>query len=93
MRKSLNWFLNNGCELQNPDPLMLTMIYSESRGNPCDGCGCKDTCPAWPLINQPEELVTKPVRNDPPKETTAQIAERLGISKNEVRRRRRVGAF
>lgn len=49
-RLSLDWFIENGCELQRPAVAMLAMIYTSTHGEPCRGCNCKSTCPAWPKV-------------------------------------------
>jgi hypothetical protein len=47
---TLAWFAENGCELHSPDPKLLLVIYTAQDGDPCTGCRCKDTCPAWPKV-------------------------------------------
>jgi hypothetical protein len=48
----LEWFFENGCELQRPAAGMLSAIYLASYGQPCRECNCKDTCPAWPKVQR-----------------------------------------
>jgi hypothetical protein len=50
MRLSMVWYVENGCELQRPDPTLLMLIYASTHGQPCNGCNCKSTCPAWPKV-------------------------------------------
>jgi len=47
---TIEFLRENGCELNSPDPRMLELIYTSTGGNPCNGCNCKPTCPAWPKI-------------------------------------------
>jgi hypothetical protein len=89
--KSINWFLENGCELQKPDKGMLIAIHGMSRGNPCSECNCKDTCPAWQILQNEEKQAknSKFEQKDIPvkrrsSETNAQFAKRLGISKRQA---------
>jgi hypothetical protein len=50
--RSVNWFVDNGCELVKPNIEVFFGVYSLSNGQPCRGCNCKDTCPAWPKVNE-----------------------------------------
>lgn len=49
----IQWFVDNGCELTSPSVEMFREVHLVSRGDPCRECNCKDTCPAWPKLNQP----------------------------------------
>jgi len=49
-KKSVKWYVDNGCELPGPSMGMFKKIYASSGGNPCKGCDFKDTCKAWSLI-------------------------------------------
>jgi hypothetical protein len=89
-RKSSDWYVRNGCELQNPSMKMFEQVYSMSGGNPCDGCNCKDTCNAWPLVNTSSSK-SQPTTSTEKVETNAEIAARLGISKRQVAKRRKQG--
>lgn len=82
-----DWFFENGCELCKPSPDIFFAVFMATNGNPCDGCNCKDTCPAFPLITHPAAKAqpTKKV------ETNADIAERLGVSKRQVAKMRQRG--
>ena len=51
---SLNWFVENGCELQRPELSLLAAIFYSQDGRPCDGCNCKNTCPAWLEVRKEE---------------------------------------
>lgn len=53
---NLQWFFDNGCELQRPDPGMLSAIWALENGDPCRRCNCKDTCPAWPKARKHEPI-------------------------------------
>lgn len=44
------WFIDNGCELTRPSLIIFRGVYDLSGGKPCNGCNCKDTCPAWPKL-------------------------------------------
>lgn len=55
----LMWFVENGCELQKPNIEMLAKIHQVSGGNPCSGCNCKKTCPAWPKLVKINNAATK----------------------------------
>ncbi len=46
----MGWFIKNGCELTKPDLEIFVGVFGLANGNPCNGCNCKDTCPAWPLL-------------------------------------------
>lgn len=59
MMPSEQWLREHGCELTKGLDL-LSQIYAMSRGNPCNGCNCKDTCPAWAEM-KPQAL-TAPAR-------------------------------
>lgn len=50
---TLQWLLDNGCELQRPNRLMLLTVFEATNGNPCKDCHCKDTCPAWATMRTP----------------------------------------
>lgn len=50
------WFSENGCELATPSFQMLVAIFDVERGEPCRRCNCKETCQAWPKV---QELATK----------------------------------
>jgi len=50
-RHDTKWFIENGCKLTKPDPMMLILIHRTQNGDPCKGCNCKHTCPAWPKVN------------------------------------------
>lgn len=62
----MNWFVDNGCELTAPSIQIFYGVYALSGGNPCHGCNCKSTCPAWPKLNvkpsgmSPARLDTRP---------------------------------
>lgn len=49
--KDIQWFIDHGCELTKPDiRIFFFGVFGLSQGKPCNGCNCKDTCPAWPLF-------------------------------------------
>lgn len=52
---SYDWLVKHGCELATNLEL-LAGIFSLSGGDPCPGCGCHTTCPAW-REQKPEEKV------------------------------------
>jgi len=88
-RKSFNWYINNGCELQRPSMGTFVLVYQKSGGDPCRECNCKDTCKAWPLINHPTSKLQP--ASSAKVETNADIAARLGISKRQVAKLRKAG--
>lgn len=47
---TIDWFIENGCELVHPDIKLLYAIYELENGQPCNGCNCKQTCPAYPKL-------------------------------------------
>ena len=95
MRRSFDWYVVNGCELQSPDIKMFRKVYdiSDKDEGPCKECNCKDTCPAWPIIQAEEEqAATLAALQDEPQEvweTNTEVAKRLGISKRQAAKLRR----
>lgn len=48
---SMKWLVDHGCELTRPNIDIFMAVFRLSGGNPCIGCNCKDTCPAWRDMN------------------------------------------
>ena len=85
-RKPMEWFVENGCELLTPSAAIFAVVYMATQGDPCHECNCKDTCKAWPLVDHPAAK-SQPTRKV---ETNAEMAERLGVSKRQASKTRRV---
>ena len=51
MKHSAEWLIEHGCELTTPSVGLFLAVFKASHGDPCNGCNCKDTCPAWREIN------------------------------------------
>lgn len=92
-RLQIEAFVNSTCELSQPLPIFIA-VYSLSNGNPCKGCAYDDHVSGG--CKAKRSLFAKPaVAQSPqePQETVREMANRLGISLSEARRRRReVGA-
>lgn len=59
---SARWYIQHGCELASPNlALFLEGVYALSGGQPCKECNCKDTCPAWPILQGQAAKATRPV--------------------------------
>ena len=54
---TLQWFLDNDCELGR----LVIPIHALTNGEPCRGCNCKSTCPAWPKVQHTSKPIGKPV--------------------------------
>lgn len=93
----------SGCQLIRPQ-LVFIAIYRETNGDPCTtGCAYyeRGTCPAYikhysdkrkkKLAQEKKSATLPPGTRDHPGKTVAEIAKILGISKNEVRRRKASG--
>ena len=99
MRRSLQWYIGNGCQLIDPDPDLLTLIYAETSGWPCNGCSHTLTCQTYHLVEKSEHELEEDARFEAcfsrpagkKTETNAEIAARLGISKRQVAKMRRNG--
>ncbi len=86
--KTVSEFVAAGCELSSPLPIFIG-ILALSNGNPCKGCAYDNhgsKCAAKKkLFDQSVAVI-----NAAPQETVSEMAARLGISKSEVRRQRRL---
>ena len=87
MTKKITEFLDAGCELAHP-LIIFIAVYGATGGDPCT-TGCLyyrgGACPAYRKLFRP--ILAQ--MGTPETETVAQQAARLGISKSEIRRRRR----
>ncbi len=90
-RQSLQWFLDNDCMLREPDVVVLVGIYQMSNGDPCDGCAMHEECPAYPKLKAMPAVGDRPSSVQPARETNAQAAVRLGVSKRQVAKMRQRG--
>jgi len=96
--KSIAWFKDMNCELAINDPFeMFPYIYEVTKGNPCDGCNCKDECNLFRALDITREkilteIATKEQFNSVKDGiTNAQIAAVLGISKRKASKMRAAG--
>ena len=85
--KTISDFIDAECELSSPLGIFVG-VYELTRGDPCTtGCAYYrgGACPAYRKLFRP--ILAQ--MDKPETETVAQQAERLGVSKSEIRRRRR----
>ena len=84
-------FVEAGCALAKPIGLFLG-LFAATNGDPCTtGCAYYQggKCPAYRAM---KDAPQKKAAQQEPQETVREMAQRLGISISEVRRRRRRGA-
>lgn len=98
---TLQWLIDNGCELQKPNIEILEGIYEISGGEPCKECNCKRTCPAWAEMELETSAAKILVRTNAQEgiraigspETNREIATRLGITKRQVSKMKVAGTL
>lgn len=87
---SLHEFLEADCMLQHPNRRIFVSIYHGTNGRPCDGCvfkhNCKQRHDLELVISSKKRTPKKPMR-----ETNAEIAKRLGITKRQAAKMRKAG--
>jgi hypothetical protein len=88
--RSVNDYAKAHCNFRRESPIPFAFVHEKTNGRVCDtGCGEYNggQCSAY------RKLLTnvKPEIGQEPGETVRQMAERLGITIAEVRRRRRQG--
>ena len=92
MQYSAQWFIDNGCELAVKPLVPFEILYDAAKGDPCNGCRCKDRCPAWAKITEAQTEASSTPNNEVSNvETNAQIAARTGLTKRQVAKRLRAG--
>ena len=92
-RQSSQWFIDNGCELAVKPLVPFRDLYAAAKSDPCNGCSCKKSCPAWAKIAEAEKEHSSASTTDEVSsvETNAQIAARTGLSRRQVAKRLRAG--
>lgn len=86
----LSDMLKSSCELKQPSVNILIGVYNATNGHPCEGCALKKDCGArhnLELSKQHHRRFQPSVRT----ETNADTAKRLGISKRQVSKMRKLG--
>ena len=70
-------------------------LFNLTKGNLCDGCSAWDggRCRGYKKYHTGAQMPKAPSKQIKPEVTVKQWAERLGISKNEVRRRKFAGTL
>ena len=88
-RISLLDYLLSDCKLAQPSPIVLMEIYRMTNGDPCKDCGYAPKC----SVKKRFEL-KKMHKNSGFKtgigETNAELAKRLGISKRQASKMRKL---
>lgn len=83
--KTFDWLVQNGCELQRPSIQLFAAVYAASAGNPCNGCNCKQTCPAWKKIQGEVRVVTSKPKSHPDQPVCPKCQSPLNMKKVERR--------
>jgi len=79
--KSLQWFLEEECELVTTR-ILFTALYDLTNGDPCAGCYKNNSFCGCDTYER--SLVSTREPTQTPVETNAQVAERLGVSKRQA---------
>ncbi len=86
---------DSGCDLANNSPFAIFQgVFDATNGELCDGCGYHNGCTF--MLKRALKGVPRVCTGfgaSPYRETVAEIAKKLGISRRQVRKMRRDGSL
>jgi hypothetical protein len=82
-------YINNGCNLANPEIIFLG-IYDLTNGHPCPGCAFESGCKTIETLDRLGKQRRQKCKIQSG-ETNQQFADRLGITKRQASKLRKAG--